>query len=143
MDRDYSLVYHRDAPTLVRPFPISVDFDGIEAEARSAEVADEMDRIASEWDLEDKIVGLGIDRIDYTKGIPHRIRAIGRFLEKNPEYIGKMVFVQAGVMSRTNISAYQQLGEQIDACWRKSTAGSPPATGSPFSTCRPICPRSR
>ena len=114
VDQDYSLVYHRDEPTLVRPFPISVDFDGIEAEARSAAVADEMDRIYSEWDLEGKIVGLGIDRIDYTKGIPHRIRAIGRFLEKNPEYIGEMVFVQAGVMSRTNISAYQQLGEQIE-----------------------------
>jgi trehalose 6-phosphate synthase len=114
VDQDYSLVYHRDEPTLVRPFPISVDFDGIEAEARSAEVADEMDRISSEWGLEGKIVGLGIDRIDYTKGIPHRIRAIGRFLEKNPQYVGEVVFVQAGVMSRTNISAYQQLGEQID-----------------------------
>ena len=114
VDQDYSLVYHRDEPTLVRPFPISVDFDGIEAEARSAAVADEMDRISSEWDLEGKIVGLGIDRIDYTKGIPHRIRAIGRFLEKNPGYIGEMVFVQAGVMSRTNISAYQQLAEQIE-----------------------------
>ena len=115
VDRDYSLVYHRDEPTLVRPFPISVDFDAIEAEARSAEVADEMDRITSEWRLEGMIVGLGIDRIDYTKGIPHRIRAIERFLEKNPQYIGKVVFVQAGVMSRTNISAYQQLAEQIDA----------------------------
>ena len=119
VDRDYSLVYHGDDPTLVRPFPISVDFDGIEAEARSAEVADEMDRITVEWGLEGMIVGLGIDRIDYTKGIPHRIRAIGRLLEKNPQYIGKMVFVQAGVMSRTNISAYQQLGEQIDALLRE------------------------
>ena len=73
-----------------------------------------MDRLASEWDLGDKIVGLGIDRIDYTKGIPHRIRAIGRFLEKNPQYIGKIVFVQAGVFSRTNIIAYQQLADQID-----------------------------
>ena len=35
-----------------------------------------MERLSAEWDLEDKIVGLGIDRIDYTKGIPHRIRAI-------------------------------------------------------------------
>ena len=61
-----------------------------------------------------KVVGLGIDRIDYTKGIPHRIRAIGRFLEKYPEYLGKFVFVQAGVMSRANIHAYQHLSNQID-----------------------------
>jgi len=64
--------------------------------------------------LEGKIVGLGIDRIDYTKGIPHRIRAIGRFFEKYPDYVGKVVFVQAGVMSRANIDAYKQLSDQID-----------------------------
>ena len=72
-----------------------------------------MERLTAEWGLEDKIVGLGIDRIDYTKGIPHRIRAINRFFERNPQYIGKVVFVQAGVMSRTNIIAYQQLADQI------------------------------
>ena len=77
-------------------------------------MTDEIDRLTEQLDLGGKIVGLGIDRIDYTKGIPHRIRAIGRFLEKNPEYIGKMVFIQAGVMSRTNSHAYQYLSEQID-----------------------------
>ena len=64
--------------------------------------------------LRDKIIGLGIDRIDYTKGIPHRIRAINRFFERNPQYIGEVVFIQAGVMSRTNIIAYQQLADQIE-----------------------------
>ena len=114
VNEEYSLVYHRDDATLVRPVPISVDFDQLEIEAQSSEVADEMERLVSEWGLEGKIIGLGIDRIDYTKGIPHRIRAIGRFLELNPQYIGKVVFVQAGVMSRTNIFAYQQLSDQID-----------------------------
>jgi trehalose 6-phosphate synthase len=74
-----------------------------------------MDRLTDELDLVDKIVGLGIDRIDYTKGIPHRFRAVGRFLEKHPEFLGKVVFIQAGVMSRTNIGAYQALSDQIDA----------------------------
>ncbi|PKB78864.1 MAG: trehalose-6-phosphate synthase [SAR202 cluster bacterium Io17-Chloro-G9] len=111
---EYNLVYHRDEPTLVRPFPISVDYEQINAEAASQPVLDEMERLTQEWDLEGKIVGLGIDRIDYTKGIPHRIRAIGRFLEANPEYVGRLVFVQAGVMSRTDIDAYQQLSEQVD-----------------------------
>ena len=111
---DYGLVYHRDEQTLVRPFPISVDFDGIEAEARRPETEAEMARLTAEWNLEGQLVGLGIDRIDYTKGIPHRIRAIGRFLEKHPEYIGRLVFIQAGVFSRTTIGAYQQLADQID-----------------------------
>jgi trehalose 6-phosphate synthase len=59
-------------------------------------------------------VGLGIDRIDYTKGIPHRFRAIGRFFEKHPECREKVVFIQAGVISRAGIDAYQRLGEQIE-----------------------------
>ena len=112
---EYNLVYQREEPTLVRPFPISVDFEQISQESQSPEVTDEIYRLTEELDLEGKIVGLGIDRIDYTKGIPHRIRAIGRFLEKNPGYVGKMVFIQAGVMSRTNIHAYQYLSEQIDS----------------------------
>ena len=111
---EYYLVYQREEPTLVRPFPISVDFEQINLESQSPEVTDEVDRLLEEFDLDGKIIGLGIDRIDYTKGIPHRIRAIGRFFEKYPEYIGKVVFVQAGVMSRANIHAYQQLSGQID-----------------------------
>ena len=111
---EYNLVYQRDESTLVRPFPISVDFEQINLESQSPEVADEVDRLFGEFGLDGKLVGLGIDRIDYTKGIPHRIRAIGRFFEKYPEYTGRVVFVQAGVMSRTNIHSYQQLSGQID-----------------------------
>ena len=114
VDEEYNRVNYRGAPTVVRPFPISVDFEQICWEARSGYVTEEMDRLVDEWDLDGKVVGLGIDRIDYTKGISHRLRAIGRFLEKYPEYLGKVVFIQAGVMSRTNIDAYQQLSDQID-----------------------------
>ena len=64
--------------------------------------------------LDGMLVGMGIDRIDYTKGIPHRIRAIGRFLEEHPEYVERMVFVQAGVVSRSDIDAYQHLSEQVE-----------------------------
>ena len=111
---EYNLVYQNEEPTLVRPFPISVDFEQISQESQSPEVTDEIGRLTEKMGLEGKIVGLGIDRIDYTKGIPHRIRAFGRFLEKYPQYVGKVVFIQAGVMSRTNIDAYQRLSEQID-----------------------------
>ena len=114
VDQQYNLISYKGEPTVVRPFPISVDFEEICREARSGYVTDEMERLTDELDLGDKVVGLGIDRIDYTKGIPHRLRAVGRFLEKYPQYLGKVVFIQAGVMSRTNIDAYQQLSEQID-----------------------------
>ena len=114
VNEEYNVVNYRGEPTIVRPFPISVDFEQISWEARSRYVDEEMERLTDELHLEDKIVGLGIDRIDYTKGIPHRLQAVGRFLEKYPEYLGKVVFIQAGVLSRTNIEAYQQLSDQID-----------------------------
>ena len=114
VNEEYNVVNYRGEPTIVRPFPISVDFEQISWDARSSYVDEEMERLIDELHLQDKVVGLGIDRIDYTKGIPHRLQAVGRFLEKYPEYLGKVVFIQAGVMSRTNIDAYQQLSDQID-----------------------------
>lgn len=114
VDYEHNLVSHRGRDTLVRPFPISVDFEQICSDARGQDVTEEMERLSGELGLGDMVVGLGIDRIDYTKGIPHRFRAIDRFLEKYPEYIGKVVFVQAGVMSRTDVDAYQHLSEHIE-----------------------------
>ena len=60
-----------------------------------------------------EILGIGIDRIDYTKGIPERIEAIDRLLEDRPEYIGRLTFVQVGVPSRTAISDYEDLNRQL------------------------------
>ena len=114
VDHRYSRINYKDEMTVVRPFPISVDFEQICQDAKSQEVEEEMVRLTDELNLGGQLIGLGIDRIDYTKGIPHRFRAMGRFLEKNPEYIGKVVLVQAGVMSRIQVDAYQQLSEQIE-----------------------------
>jgi trehalose-6-phosphate synthase len=100
--------------TAVRPFPISVDFDDFSESAQSEEVAKEISRIKGKILLRDEIIGIGIERFDYTKGIPDRFRAIDRFFENNPQYIGKMVFIQAGVSSRIHIDAYKTLNKEID-----------------------------
>lgn len=114
VDHEYSRISYKDELTVVRPFPISVDFEQINQDAEGQYVDEEMDRLTDELNLGGKLIGLGIDRIDYTKGIPHRFRAMGRFLEKYPEYIGKVVLVQAGVISRIQVDAYQQLSAQIE-----------------------------
>ena len=114
VDAEYNRIDFRGDTTVVRPFPISIDFDEINSFSQSAEVDQEMERIEEEWGMGGQLIGLGIDRVDYTKGIPHRFRAIGRFFEMYPEHLGKMVFVQAGVLSRSDIAAYQLLGQQIN-----------------------------
>ena len=60
-----------------------------------------------------KIV-LSVDRLDYTKGIPQRIRAFGRFIRNHPEYIGKVNLIMIVVPSRANVDQYQSLKQEVD-----------------------------
>ncbi len=113
-DRKKLTVGHRDGTTYVEPFPISVDFAGINAQAGTDAVVKEMDALRREYHLEDKYIGAGMDRVDYTKGILERLRALEKFLQDYPEYRGKVVFIQAGMPSRTEIDTYRDIGCTIE-----------------------------
>lgn len=110
LDTEKFSIVRRTHETLVRAFPISIALPSPEDAVPEKELA----RIREEYKLEGKIVAVGVDRIDYTKGIGERIRAIDRFLEKNPEFRRKFVFVQIGAPSRTHIKRYHDLGGEID-----------------------------
>jgi Trehalose-6-phosphate synthase len=103
----------------VQPFPISIDFKQLSWEAQSSEIKEEIKRLKGELRLSDKVIGIGIDRLDYTKGIPQKLMAIDYFLDKWPEYKGKLVFIEVGVPTRTEIPSYKELGEDIDALVEK------------------------
>ncbi len=100
--------------TLIRYFPISVDYDQIARDAAGEEVEKEMEIIRHNWKLEDEIVGIGADRVDYTKGIPHRLRALDKFFFKYPDYQGRMVFFQLAEPSRVHIKKYKELNAEVD-----------------------------
>ncbi|MFC1846220.1 trehalose-6-phosphate synthase [Chloroflexota bacterium] len=100
--------------TLVRYFPISVDFDRISREAGGDEVRKEMGVIKQSWKLDKEYIGIGIDRVDYTKGIPHRLRALDKLFTKYPEYLGKVVFFQIAEPSRVHIKKYKELNAEVD-----------------------------
>ena len=101
--------------TLVRPFPIGIDFDEHADLAESDSVGMHMRRWKQELSLRGKLVGIGIDRLDYTKGIPERLRFLDRLLDRHPGYRGKLVFVQIAVPSRSTLPAYQQIEREVDA----------------------------
>jgi trehalose 6-phosphate synthase len=112
--------------TVVRPFPISIDAAEHEEIARSDEVEADMERWRQQLGLTDQLLGIGIDRIDYTKGLPERLRALDLFLELHPEFRERLVFVQVGVPSRTHVRQYKMLDDEIDSLveeinWRWST----------------------
>ncbi len=113
IDRERFAVVHRGKTTLVQPFPISVDFDRLSQEAGTEAVVREMDGLRRELHLEGKYIGVGMDRMDYTKGIPERVQALDKFFEHFPGYRGKVVFIQAGMPSRTQIESYQDINQRI------------------------------
>lgn len=100
-------------PTAVRPFPISIDFEEISQEAQKGEVDEEIKRLKKRLGLVNELVGVGFDRIDYTKGIPDRLMAIDCFFEKYPEYKSMVTFIQGGVQSRIQLEPYKKLYDEI------------------------------
>jgi alpha,alpha-trehalose-phosphate synthase [UDP-forming] len=113
IDRERVEITHSGKKTAVRAFPISVDFDELDRQSRSKQVDEEIARLKKRLAISDQIVGIGLDRIDYTKGIPERFKALDRFFTEYPEFSKRMIFVQAGVPSRTQVGAYQHLNEEI------------------------------
>jgi trehalose 6-phosphate synthase len=114
-DRELTAVIFRGHMTKIRAFPISIDFEDIARRAASAETRRIAATLRRKYRLpEHCILGLGADRVDYTKGIPERLDAIDLLLQRYPQYRGRLVFFQAGVPSRTQIPEYMHLGEEIE-----------------------------
>lgn len=99
--------------TLVRPFPIGVDFEKINSMAQDTKCDEEMKKMRRTLRLKNRLVGVGVDRIDYTKGIVERFRAIDRFFERYPEYLGRFSFIQLGPISRIHIHSYKDYNDKI------------------------------
>ena len=114
VDYKAGVVEYAGRTTWVRPFPISIDYDWWQSAASSRQVARQMTRLRTRPDHAIPLLGIGVDRLDYTKGIVKRIEAIERFLEKYPQYQGRFGFVQIAVPSRTQIQAYRQEKAQIE-----------------------------
>jgi len=114
VDTERSEVTCGGRTTSVRPFPISIDYEDHDATARGADVEAAITRWRRRLGRGTHFIGIGVERLDYTKGIPQRLRAIDLLLEQHPEYRGRFTFVQVGAPSRSHISAYQRLDNEVD-----------------------------
>jgi len=117
--------------TFAKPFPISVSFEGLSDKAFAEGRELTRETILREIDVHAEYLGIGVDRVDYTKGIPERFRAIERFLEKYPEFIGKFTFMELGAPSRTHIKRYRDLMTEVEEMadrinWRFQAKGWKP-----------------
>jgi trehalose 6-phosphate synthase len=114
IDREQSAVVQQGRPTFVRAYPISIEWptrgsaDVGPSEECRASVRGELGLPA------DALIGLGVDRLDYTKGVEERFAAVERLLEVRSELRGRFTFVQVAAQSRTAIEKYRQLNEAVE-----------------------------
>ena len=94
--------------------PIGVDYDRIQAVGSDAALGAEQERLRQAFGLRARIVGLGVDRLDYTKGIPERLEALDRVFTRRPELRGRLTFMQIGVPSRSSLESYSAIESEID-----------------------------
>ena len=115
VDWEHFSVRRLDHLTLVRPFPISVDFTDVQPPESTPDSYSERSTLLKALGVEATFMGVGVDRVDYTKGILERFLAIERFLEKYPSYQGQFTFVQIGAPSRSHLKRYHDLMAEVEA----------------------------
>lgn len=116
----------------VDAFPIGIDPSIFKACLETAVVKDKIIDLQRRFD--GKVMMLGIDRLDYVKGIPHKLKAYEKYLQAHPSWKGKIVLVQIAVPSRTEIPGYQKLKNNV----HKARSASPPRPPSPLFLSSPV-----
>lgn len=132
IDWDRFAILHERGFTTVKPFPISV-----QPWAEKIPLPDEdlfrqkALAVRQEMELRDCRIVVSVDRVDYTKGIPDRLKAIDLFFERHPRYCEKVVFVQMEAPSRVHIPRYRDLGTEMERLvdeinWKHARGGWQP-----------------
>ena len=116
VDYEQFAVWRGGRPTYVKPFPISIDPSLWKGPAKSSDVAAETKSLRDSLGLTSEKIMCGVDRLDYTKGIPDRLKAYGRMLDTHPEWRGRVVMLQIGAPSRDHLARYQQLKADVATC---------------------------
>jgi trehalose 6-phosphate synthase len=113
-------VRRKDHWSAVLPFPISVEFSGVTPDPPGGVNAqeggqEERSALIAELGIEATFLGVGVDRVDYTKGIVERFHAVEAFLETHPRYQGKFTFIQIGAPTRSRIQRYADFQSEVEA----------------------------
>ena len=114
VDWEHFSVKRRDHWSTVLPFPISVDFSGEIPDAPQMNTEEERSALIGELGIEATFLGVGVDRVDYTKGIVERFQAVESFLERYPRYQGRFTFIQIGAPSRSSIQRYADFQIEVE-----------------------------
>jgi trehalose 6-phosphate synthase len=114
VDWEHFSVKRKDHWSSVLPFPISVEFLEVAEDSAGNDAAEARSALIAELGIEASLLGVGVDRLDYTKGILERFQAIESFFESYPRYQGKFTFIQIGAPSRSHIQRYADFQREVE-----------------------------
>ncbi|MBI4635230.1 MAG: trehalose-6-phosphate synthase [Candidatus Rokubacteria bacterium] len=117
IDWEHLAIARSERVTYVKPFPISVAPEFVEDPPPISR-----EDLLRELGVGAEFLGVGVERVDYTKGLPERFRALRWFFERYPEYRERVVFVQLGAPSRSTIKRYQELQLEVEETIREVNA---------------------
>jgi trehalose 6-phosphate synthase len=115
INREHSIISAGDHASLIRPYPISIAWppEGMEG---AAPVPVCLENVRKRFDIAENIlIGVGVERFDYTKGIIDRFQAIRELLQLYPELRGKFTFIQAAAPTRSRLPAYKAIQQETEA----------------------------
>lgn len=98
----------------VRSFPISIDVAAFSAAASAPDAGARIERIRARYARPGVQLGIGVDRIDYSKGLEEKLKALELMWESHPELRERFTYLQIAVPSRTGIEAYDWLNEKLE-----------------------------
>ncbi len=132
VDLEASRIWLRGRPTTVISVPIGVDYDRIQDIGTADTLRAEQQRLRRDLGLDAPLIGIGVDRLDYTKGIPERLAALDALVRRRPELRGRLTFVQIGVPSRSHLHGYAEIEAEITARIQEVNARHHVAAGPPL-----------
>ncbi|OGG15716.1 hypothetical protein A3D77_01675 [Candidatus Gottesmanbacteria bacterium RIFCSPHIGHO2_02_FULL_39_11] len=114
IDWEQFTVTKNDHTTRIKPFPISIAFyNGFHYQSHDQSSQINISNIRKQLNIKSEYIGLGVDRLDYTKGIIERFKAIEYFLEKYPSYKNRFTFIQIAPPSRSKIKRYKDFENEV------------------------------
>ena len=107
VDEDTGTIRYEGRTVIAKAFPIGVDYDHVMDQCASDEAQQAYDRLVDS--TRGRTAMIGVDRLDYSKGLPERLDGIGRYFDQHPERVRDLVYIQIAPPSRADIGTYQNI----------------------------------
>ncbi|KAK5322197.1 hypothetical protein LTR70_003878 [Exophiala xenobiotica] len=112
VERSPSDLHYKGRKLIVHSFPIGIEPDDFRSRIESEATQKELMMLEKEF--KHKKVLVGVDRLDYTKGIPLKLLAFDKFLTDNPQWVGKVVLIQLAIPTRADVEEYKKLRQLVE-----------------------------